>query len=52
MNCPNCNMKILPAAIVSEAARINGRKKSARKAKTSAINGKKGGRPPKVKNHE
>lgn len=44
-NCPKCNEPIPDATVVSWAGCINGRRKSARKAKSSRANGKKGGRP-------
>lgn len=47
MDCPNCKHKISDAEIISEAAKINGRKKSEAKAKAARENGKKGGRPRK-----
>jgi hypothetical protein len=47
MKCPICNKNIPDETIVSEAASINGKKKSEKKAKSSAENGKKGGRPRK-----
>ena len=47
MNCKKCKAKIQDKAIVAEAARINGRKKSEAKSAAARANGKKGGRPRK-----
>jgi len=49
MNCPVCKHEHDDAEVVSEAAAINGRKKSTAKAMASRANGKKGGRPRKEK---
>lgn len=38
---------VMSKALLSEAARLLGSQRSAKKAKTSAENGKKGGRPKK-----
>lgn len=49
MECPNCDHKYSDKEIISEAARINGERKSGKKAESSRKNGQLGGRPPKRK---
>lgn len=48
MDCPDCNHKFTDKEVVSEAAKINGRRTSEKKAETARKNGEKSkGRPPK-----
>ena len=47
LECQNCGHALTEAEILSEAARINGRKKSEAKANAARENGNKGGRPRK-----
>lgn len=49
MDCPKCKHRLSDAEIISEAAKINGRKKTVAKASAARKNGKKGGRPRKPK---
>ena len=48
MTCPNCQAEISQAEISSQLGKI----KSEKKAKASAENGKKGGRPRKEKKND
>ena len=47
LECQNCGHALTELEILSEAAKINGRKKTEAKATAARENGKKGGRPRK-----
>ena len=49
MKCPHCSKVIEDKLIIKESARIRGSVITKRKAVSSKINGKKGGRPLKNK---
>ena len=49
MNCPHCNKAIDDSLIISESQSILAKIKSVKKSKSSAKNGKLGGRPKKSK---
>jgi len=49
MNCPHCNNIIDDSLVISEGQSILAKIKSVKKSKSSAENGKLGGRPKKSK---
>jgi hypothetical protein len=50
MICPHCNKPIDNSLVISESQSILAKIKSVKKSKSSAENGKLGGRPKKLKN--
>lgn len=49
MICPHCNKSIDDSLVISESQSIIAKIKSVKKSKSSAKNGKLGGRPKKTK---
>ncbi|MBP9786053.1 MAG: hypothetical protein KBC72_00475 [Acinetobacter sp.] len=48
MKCPHCNKPINPKIIAAHMGKLGGSKTSESKKKSSAANGKLGGRPKKI----
>ena len=49
LKCPHCSKELPMALFAAFIGRLGGSKKSERKKRSSRLNGKLGGRPPKQK---